>query len=99
MERPSVLPVRLPVIVGLLVLLSAVAIGASLQPAGAAGTVVLGVYSCCGVRDCSVLSSTNACPSGQTQCDGVKIGGIQSSCCVNACNDPHPTDPVPAEPR
>jgi hypothetical protein len=79
-------------LLGLMVLLSLLFIGSSMASVSA-GRVIMGVYSCCGDDACSILSSTAACPQGQSQCDNVQINEKKAKCCVNACNDPHVVPP------
>lgn len=41
-----------------------------------------GSYNCCGDQNCGTLYSTEACPSGSSQCEVLK------KCCENRCNQP-----------
>lgn len=41
-----------------------------------------GSYNCCGDSTCSTLYSTQACPSGSSQCD------LHTTCCESRCNQP-----------
>lgn len=87
-------------ILGGLVIASALLLAIPVTSSTAASPAALGVYSCCGYNSCGVLVATAACPSGDTQCTHLPDqGGHAAKCCVNYCNDPHPTEPAPVEPH